>query len=259
MAAQRLDQLGGEDAPGPARRMEGLVKVISQIHNQWGIDCKPKDFTLTVLRLLQIGVIERAVVILHPEIWDKCTKALAEETMSSGSGKNLKLWGKVVQALQKALQEQETRGAAQNCLRITPQRGVGVTTHTVNESGQIVSESGQTVSESGQTVSESCQTVNVSCQKVSKSVQAVNEVGFAECKDSREQRLSPKPSSPGPPTEGKGQAKSFWDRLAEEARNAAAKSESKSAGERPPPYAPQDGAEPLREGRNVAGGTKNVR
>ncbi|XP_040977560.1 uncharacterized protein LOC121233042 [Aquila chrysaetos chrysaetos] len=34
-------------------------------------------------RLLQIGVIDQPVDILHPEVWDKCTKALAEETMSS--------------------------------------------------------------------------------------------------------------------------------------------------------------------------------
>jgi len=85
--------------------MEALVKVVSQLHKQWGIDCKTKDFTLAVARLLQIGVIDQPVDILHPEVWDKCTKALAEETMSSGCGKKLKLWGKVVQALQKAIQE----------------------------------------------------------------------------------------------------------------------------------------------------------
>ncbi|KAF4790656.1 hypothetical protein TURU_138710 [Turdus rufiventris] len=107
-----LDQLSGEDAPGPARRMEALAKVISQIHRQWGIDCKPKDFTLAMSRLLQTGIIDWPVDILHPEIWDRCTKALAEEMMSSGSERNLKTWGKVVQALKKALQEQETWKAA---------------------------------------------------------------------------------------------------------------------------------------------------
>ncbi|XP_068854763.1 uncharacterized protein [Aphelocoma coerulescens] len=130
----RQDQPGGEDAPGPARRMEALAKVVSQIHKQWGIDCKPKDFTLAVARLLEIGVIDRPVDILHPEVWDKCTKALADETMSSGSGKYLKLWGKVVQALRKALQEQETWKAARNCLLATPRLGVGAATQTTDES-----------------------------------------------------------------------------------------------------------------------------
>lgn len=69
------------DAPGSARRMEALVKVISQLHEQWGIDCKPKDFTLAVVRLLQIVVIDQPVDILHPEVWMKCTEALAEDTM----------------------------------------------------------------------------------------------------------------------------------------------------------------------------------
>ena len=130
----RRVQPSGEDAPGPARRMEALAKVISQIHKHWGIDCKPKDFILAVARLLEIGVIDRPVDILHPEVWDRCTKALADETMSSGSGKNLKSWGKVVQALRKALQEQETWKAARNCLLAMPQLGVGAATQTTDES-----------------------------------------------------------------------------------------------------------------------------
>lgn len=107
------------------------MKVVSQLHKQLGIDCKPKYFTLAVARLLQIGVIDQPVDILHPEVWDKCTKALAEETMSSGCGKNLKSWGKVVQALQKAMQAQETWKAAQACLLATPQLGVGAATQTL--------------------------------------------------------------------------------------------------------------------------------
>ncbi|RMB93251.1 hypothetical protein DUI87_30373 [Hirundo rustica rustica] len=79
--------------------MEALMKVVSQIHKQWGIDCKAKDFTLAVTRLLQLKVIDRPVDILHPDIRDQCTKALAEETMSSGLGKHLKSWGKIVQVL----------------------------------------------------------------------------------------------------------------------------------------------------------------
>lgn len=112
--------------------MEALVKVVSQLHKQWGIDCKPKDFTLAIARLLQIGVIDQPVDILHPEVWDKCTKALAEETMSSGCGKNLKSWGKVVQALQKAIQEQETWRAAKDCLLAIPKLGVGAATQTLH-------------------------------------------------------------------------------------------------------------------------------
>jgi len=65
---ERQDQPGEEDAPGPTRRMEALMKVVSQLHKQWGIDCKPKDFTLAVARLLQIGVIDQPVGILHPEV-----------------------------------------------------------------------------------------------------------------------------------------------------------------------------------------------
>ncbi|RMC19006.1 hypothetical protein DUI87_03608 [Hirundo rustica rustica] len=59
--------------------MEALVKVVSQIHKQWGIDCKAKDFTFAVTRLLQLSVIDRLVETLHPDIWDQCTKVLAEE------------------------------------------------------------------------------------------------------------------------------------------------------------------------------------
>jgi len=129
---EQQDQPGGDDAPGTIRRMEALVKVVSQLLKQWGIDCKPKDFTLAVVRLLQIGVIDQPVDILHPEVWDKCTKALAEETMSSGWGKNLKSWGKVVQTLQKAIQEQETWRAAKNCLLATPKLGIGAATQTLH-------------------------------------------------------------------------------------------------------------------------------
>ncbi|RMB99765.1 hypothetical protein DUI87_23767 [Hirundo rustica rustica] len=103
--AEWLVQLGGRDASGPTQRMEALVKVVSQIHKQWGIDCKAKDFTLAVTRLLQLSIIDRLVDILHPDVWDQCTKALAEDTMSSSSGKNLKAWGRVVKSLQKALHE----------------------------------------------------------------------------------------------------------------------------------------------------------
>ena len=42
-----------------------------------GIECKPKDFILAVSRLSKIGVIDLPLDICHPEIWEKCTKALA--------------------------------------------------------------------------------------------------------------------------------------------------------------------------------------
>lgn len=106
------------------------MKVISQLYRQWAIDCRHKDFISAVTRLLQIGVIDRPVDILYPDTWDKCTKALAEDTMSSSSAKNPKSWGKVVQVLQTALQEQETWKAAQKRLFAMARLGIGVATQT---------------------------------------------------------------------------------------------------------------------------------
>ncbi|GAB0209736.1 E3 ubiquitin-protein ligase RBBP6-like [Grus japonensis] len=199
--------------------MEALVKVVSQLHKQWGIDCKPKDFTLAVARLLQIGVIDQPVDILHPEVWEKCTRALAEETMSSGRGKNLKSWGKVVHALQKAIQEQETWRAAKSCLLATPKLGVGAATQTLLPPDDDDS---------------------------------------AEPKDLQEGDTSPQSPNPDPLTEGQKRAKSFWGALAEEARSTAEKSESKEIWTTPPPYAPQDGAEHKKEGQgeNASGGNR---
>lgn len=191
--------------------MEALVKVVSQLHKQWGIDCKPKDFTLAVARLLQIKVIDQPVDILHPEVWDKCTKALVEETMSSGCGKNLKSWGKVVQALQKAIQEQETWMAARDCLLVTPKVGVGAATQTLHP---------------------------------------LDDDDFAKSKDPREGDTSSQSPNPDPLTEGQKRAKSFWGGLIEEARGAAEKPEPEKVWARPPPYAPQDGTEQKGEGRS---------
>jgi len=176
-----------------------------------GIDCKPKDFTLAVARLLQIGVIDQPVDILHPEVWDKCTKALAEETMSSGCGKKLKSWGKVVQALQKAIQEQETWKAAKNCLLATPKLGIGAATQTSHPP---------------------------------------DDNGSAEPKNQQEGDTSPQLPDPDPLTEGEKQAKSFWGGLAEEARGAAKETESDKVWATPPPYAPQDGTEHKGERRD---------
>ncbi|KAM4666896.1 uncharacterized protein AAGF69_006498 [Amazona ochrocephala] len=190
--------------------MEALVKVVSELHKQWGIDCKPKDFTLAVARLLQIGVIDQAVDILHPEVWAKCTTALAEETMSSGCGKNLKSWGKVKQALQKAMQEQDTWKAARDCLLVTPKLGVGAATQTPRPP---------------------------------------DDGTFTESKDSREGAMPPDSQNPDSLAVGQNRAKSFWGGLVEEAKSAVEKSEPKDAWARPPPYAPQDGAERQGEGR----------
>ncbi|KAL2304368.1 hypothetical protein Nmel_013117 [Mimus melanotis] len=66
---KQLDQLSREDTPGPERRMDTFAKVVSHICKQWGIDCKPKDFTITVSRLMKIRIIDQPVDILHPEIW----------------------------------------------------------------------------------------------------------------------------------------------------------------------------------------------
>lgn len=87
--------------------MEALAKVIFQVHRQWGIDCKSKGFALIISRLMRIGVIGRPGNIFYLEMWDRRTKVLAEEAMSSGSGWNLKLWGRFVRALQKTWQERE--------------------------------------------------------------------------------------------------------------------------------------------------------
>lgn len=64
------DQPGEEDAPVPMK-METLVKVVLQLHKQWGIDCKPKDLECAVTRLLKLGTIDRPVEILHPECWKR--------------------------------------------------------------------------------------------------------------------------------------------------------------------------------------------
>ncbi|KAF4795127.1 hypothetical protein TURU_095807 [Turdus rufiventris] len=126
----------GRTLPGPARSMDAIGKVVSEIHTQWGIECKLKDFILAVPRVIKLGTIESPIEILHPEIWDKCMRALAKETMSSGSGKTVKSWGRDIQALQKARQEQETWKAVQTCLLAMPQLGIGAATQTAAEFDQ---------------------------------------------------------------------------------------------------------------------------
>ncbi|XP_051499784.1 uncharacterized protein LOC127396203 isoform X2 [Apus apus] len=190
--------------------MEALVEVVLQLHKQWGIECELKDFTVAVARLLKIGVIDQPVDVLYPEVRDKCTKALAEETMSSGCGKNLKSWGKVVQALQKARQEQETLRAVKSYLSATPKLGVGAATQTLHPPGDDDS---------------------------------------AEPGDLREGDASPRLPNPDLLTEGQKRAKSFWGGLAEEAWGAAERPEPEEVQAEPPPYTSQDGAEQRRRGR----------
>ena len=53
--------------------------------------------------------------------------------MSSGSGKNLKSWGRVMQVQQKTWQEQDTWKAARTCLLAMPWQGFRATTQTAEE------------------------------------------------------------------------------------------------------------------------------
>ncbi|RMC10274.1 hypothetical protein DUI87_13076 [Hirundo rustica rustica] len=112
----------------------------------------------------------------------------------------------------------------------------------------------QTVTE---TFKENCLSIKECDLKVNDCVQAVDKVNSAERRDSEEQKLHPKASSPELPAEGKRQAKLLWDGLAEEARNAAKISATEllleKAEEGPPPYAAKDCTESLGENRNVVG------
>ena len=167
--------------------MDAIARVVSELHRQLGFGCKLKDFILAVPSLIKLGTIESPVEILHPEIWDKCTRALAKETMSSGSGKTLKSWGRVIQALQKARQEQETWKATRTCLLATLQLGIGAATQTAAD--------------------------------------------FDRAELAVAQTPEVPPWSPGldTPPEGPERARAFWQRFAEDARNAAVVSELETA------------------------------
>ena len=110
--------------------MDSLGKVVAEIYKQWCIECKFKDFECAVAQLLKLRIINHPVDILHTGCWEKCTNALAKDVIASGTSKCLKSWGKVSRAQEKALTEQETWKAAQQCLKITPKVGVGATTQT---------------------------------------------------------------------------------------------------------------------------------
>ena len=125
----RETDLGEEDAPGTAET-DPLGKVVAEICKQWGIECQFKDFERTIMQLLKLRIIDRPIDILHSECWERCTSALAKDVIASGTAKCLKSCGKVTQALEKELTEQETWKAAQRCLKITPKVGVGTATQT---------------------------------------------------------------------------------------------------------------------------------
>ncbi|XP_015472000.1 uncharacterized protein LOC107199175 [Parus major] len=110
--------------------MQSLSRVISQLHMQWRIDFKSKDFECMVVRLLELCVIDDPVDILRPDCWVRCTKVLTDDVLCFKSSKCLKSWARVTQALRKALQEQETWKAAQSCFKVTPRVGVGAATQT---------------------------------------------------------------------------------------------------------------------------------
>ncbi|KAL2299781.1 hypothetical protein Nmel_012627 [Mimus melanotis] len=176
--------------------MDEIAKVVSQIRAQYGIQCQLKDFTLAVPRLIKLGAIESP---------DKCTKALAEETISSGSGKALKSWGRVMQTLQKARQEQETWKAARTCLLATPRLGVGAATQTAGDP-DLVEHAGAR---------------------------------------SPQPPIPPPPGRSSPPSEAEEHARAFWGGLTEEARAAAAGTGPETAAElkeKPPPYGFENGA-----------------
>ncbi|KAF4796246.1 P47(GAG-CRK) protein [Turdus rufiventris] len=196
--------------------MDAIAKVVCQFHTQWGIGCKLKDFILAVPRLIKLGAIESPVEILHPEIRDKCTRTLAKETMPSGSGKTLKSWRRVIQALQKAREEQEPWKAARTCLLATLQMGIGTATQTAAE--------------------------------------------FDQVEGAAARSPEPPPWSPGldSPPEKLERTWTFWQGLADEARNAAILSEPEAVDNKaPPPYAFENGARARGGGWNDDGGGGN--
>ncbi|XP_056371945.1 uncharacterized protein LOC130266708 [Oenanthe melanoleuca] len=206
---RQLADPGGEDAPSTTE-MESLGKVIEEIHTQWGIHCKFNDFNTAIRRLLMLNAIDRPVDVLHSECWGMCTTALAEDVIASGSSKCLKSWGKVKQALTKALEEQETWKAAQQCLRAIPKLGVGAATQTVVTDNLASSHS---------------------------------------LLDTNNPSLS-RPSSPLPTSDPKPNPNPLPQRDSSPFSNAGTNDINESEMKiRPPPYAPQNGAEGEREGR----------
>ncbi|TRZ11476.1 hypothetical protein HGM15179_015631 [Zosterops borbonicus] len=183
--------------------MEMLSRVILEIYVQWGIN------------------------ILYSECWVRCTNALARDVLVSASSKNLKSWGKVMKALQKALEEQETWAAAQKCLRLTPRLGIGAATQTVFENDRAEKEQGletdnlsRSLLGSPGTESERVLETNSRSRSSSPVLKSLSAVGF-----------NPSENPPSP-------------------RESVVSADLRQIDMRPPPYAPQHGAEAEEEGRS---------
>ncbi|XP_063280693.1 uncharacterized protein LOC134565166 isoform X1 [Prinia subflava] len=236
--------------------MEAIAKVVSVIHRQWEIECKPRDLQLALARLLELGVIERPVEILHSEVWGRCTLALAEDTESTGSGKHLKAWGRVKQSLRKALEEQETWSAARVCLLATPKLGVGATTQTAFENDLSECEKPREPSTLPPSRSPSPKSPVPSGNPPTPTPSPSASPPPAEpSRASGGPSSVPLPSIGGSVPEARQRGRFFWQGLAEEARDAehVAQESTRPA---PPPYGFENGAGGSGEGRglNVCGG-----
>ncbi|TRZ15175.1 hypothetical protein HGM15179_011929 [Zosterops borbonicus] len=183
--------------------MKMLSKVISEICVQWGIN------------------------ILYSECWVRCTNVLVRDVIVSATSKNLKSWGKVMKALQKALEEQETWAAAQKCLRLTPRLGIGAATQTVFENDRAEKEQGletdnlsRSVLVSPGTESERVLETNMQSRSSSPVLKSLSAVRF----NPSENPLSP--------------------------RESVVSADLRQIDVRPPPYAPQHGVEAEEEGRS---------
>ncbi|XP_063280200.1 skin secretory protein xP2-like [Prinia subflava] len=231
--------------------MEAIAKVVSVIHRQWEIECKPRDLQLALARLLELGVIERPVEILHSEVWGRCTLALAEDTESTGSGKHLKAWGKVKQSLRKALEEQETWSAARVCLLATPKLGVGATTQTASENDLSECEKPREPSTLPPSRSPSPKPPVPSGNPPTPTPSPSASPPPAEpCRASEGPSSVPLPSIGGSVPEAQQRVRFFWQGLAEEARDAehVAQESTRPA---PPPYGFENGAGGSGEGRGL--------
>nr|XP_054506945.1 uncharacterized protein LOC129131990 [Agelaius phoeniceus] len=230
--------------------MEAIAKVVSLIHMQWGIKCELRNFNLALTRLLEIGVISRPIDILHSEVWQKCTVALAEDTKATGSSKSLKAWGKAEAALRKALEEQETWNAARSCLLIAPQLGEGAIMRTPPGGDPI--ESGETGGPGATHPSSSPKPPEPSEPPGDPLTPSGDPPGPRPPPEPPGVPADPSPN-PSPPLadlaqEAEGLARSFWEGLATEARNIERAGARAGGGGDPPPYPFEYGAGGREEG-----------
>ncbi|XP_059347174.1 uncharacterized protein LOC132085754 [Ammospiza nelsoni] len=247
--------------------MESTAKVVSQAHERWGIKGELRNSNLAIARLLELGTIKCPVNILYSEAREKCTAASAEDSKSAGSGKNLKAWGKVEEALRKTLEEQETREAARIRLLATPKPAVGAATQTASESDRI---------EGG-----NMRGLGAFHPFPSPSPDPPEPPGdppeppgdpptfprsppgpSPPAEPSEKAAVSLSVSSPpaaGPAQEAEQRARCFWQGLVEKARNEAGLSDPAGIGKNsPPPCAFKNGAEPHGEGGREEAGDGNA-